>query len=262
MTLINEANNPKALAGVRVMVTRPAPYGAGLQSLLRDAGAECHWQPLQEIQSFEPGDDQYPLAKSYILDLDLYAKVIVVSRSAASALIEWIDYYWPQLPLGICWISIGKGTAEVLASAGIDAISADGENSEALLSLPALEDVTHERILRVGGVGGRTTLADTLKSRGARVDCADLYQRTNIDWTPDQLRLVREQNVIMITSGEALLHLTAQLGGPLTMPIIVPGERVARMARDLHWPQVVTSNSASDGAMLACLIQWRADASC
>jgi uroporphyrinogen-III synthase len=66
----------------------------------------------------------------------------------------------------------------------------------------------------------------------------------------------------MISSGEGLANLQALLRWPETTKfrhicVIVPSERIARMALKAGFEQVVTAENASDVAMLHALEEWK-----
>ena len=67
----------------------------------------------------------------------------------------------------------------------------------------------------------------------------------------------------MISSGEGLENLRVLLSPAETtnfkhLCMIVPSLRVARMAREAGFDQVVTAENASDAAMLCALEEWQA----
>ncbi|PPC74462.1 uroporphyrinogen-III synthase [Pokkaliibacter plantistimulans] len=253
------------LDGATILVTRPAPQGAQLQQRLQQQGAQALWLPLLETQALNEGDNGFAQTKSYILDLDLYAKVICVSRPAARFGGALIDTYWPQPPLGIDWLAVGAGTAAELRQWDIEAVTAsEGEDSEALLDLPVLQadQVAEQRILILRGAGGRALLGETLAARGARVDYAELYQRRPLSWPATAMQQLAHLDLVMLTSGEALQHFNQHYQGPRDVALIVPGLRLADMARALGWNNVWQSTGAGDDAMLECINRWRHDAIC
>ena len=84
--------------------------------------------------------------KSQILELDNFHKAIFVSGNAAELAIEWIDQYWPMLPVGIEYFAVGERTAALLKEADIDALSPSGrQNSEELLQLEQLQQLENQR---------------------------------------------------------------------------------------------------------------------
>ncbi len=74
-----------------------------------------------------------------IYDLAHYNAVIVVSKPAARLAVELVDQYWPQPPF-LQWFTVGAATAQILADYGLEVdYPAEGDDSEALLALPALQ---------------------------------------------------------------------------------------------------------------------------
>jgi MFS superfamily sulfate permease-like transporter len=85
-----------------------------------------------------------------------------------------------------------------------------GQDSEALLALPQLEQVAGKRIAIFRGVGGRTLLADTLRSRGATVDYVECYRRRRPDADAGPLlQRWADVSAVTIASAETLLCATA-----------------------------------------------------
>ena len=252
------------MANTAILVTRPHHQAAGQAELLSSAGLEPILLPLLEITPVEEGDSSYPLLKSRILDLDLYHKVIFVSANAVHTGMDLIDQYWPQLPVGIDWLTIGKQTGAQLSHYGISAATPEqGYDSEALLQLPALQTLTDQRILIMRGSGGRELLADQLSQRGARVEYADLYRRTSPDYTAGQINSTignKQVAAALITSGEALQNLDQlvqqqpQLNFLKTALIVVPSSRIAEQARPLGYTRVIVASGPDDRSMAEAVL--------
>lgn len=250
-----------SLAGLRVLVTRPAHQSQNLIDALRAQGAEPVPFPLLEIEPIDETDKEaYNRIKTRILDLDLYAGVIFISANAARIGEAWIDTYWPQLPVGIHWLAIGAGTAAALKHLGIPAYHvAGGFDSEALLADPILSDVSEKRFLILRGEGGRELLAETLQSRGADVDYADLYRRVCPRYSPAQIKstiYAQRLSVILITSGMALDNLLELAGAEpdlLETALIVPSRRIADLASARGFTRIRIADGPDDSSMIRAL---------
>ncbi len=253
----------KPLQGQRVLVTRPAHQSARQTEYLRQQGADPVALPLLEIVATTAQDGaDYQQCKACILDLDLYRDVIFVSPNAARIGADWIDAYWPQLPLGVRWVGIGRQTAETLEQLGFDAWHAEGGfDSETLLTHPSMQAMTAERVLILRAEGGRELLADTLRSRGARVDLAHIYRRAcpaYADAVIQSTIYAQPLSAILITSGQALRNLL-QLCGPAVATltdtlIIVPSARLAELARSLGFNRIRVAQGPDDQSMVDALL--------
>lgn len=251
----------KPLAGQRVLVTRPAHQAQDQIDQLTRLGATAVPLPLLQINAVTEDDPSYHPLKSRILDLDLYHSVIFISVNAARIGADWIDQYWPQLPLGVSWLAIGRRTTQALANYGITAFhSEQGYDSEALLAATPLQAIDGRKILIMRGQGGRELLADTLRQRGAEVDYADLYQRSCPHYSEAQLNsaLTTPLDALLVTSAQALDNLQALAGPRLASlqhhPLIVPSERIASLAQQQSWQQVRVAEGPDDRAMIQALL--------
>jgi uroporphyrinogen-III synthase len=138
-------------------------------------------------------------------------------------------------------------------------------DSEALLALPQLQDLSGQRILIIRGVGGRELLCETLRARGAAVNYAEVYQRTRPDSDTRDILAAWAQgavDVVTVTSGEALQNLVAMLGEPgrgrlLTTPLVVVSGRMVQQALALGFTSPRLAEAAGDAALMAALIAWR-----
>lgn len=264
---MTDTHHPTALQGKRVLVTRPAHQATPQINGLSALGAIPVVLPLLEIRPFSSPAVEFHHAKGRILDLDLYQHVIFISANAARFGAELIDDYWPQLPIKVNWLAIGRKTAAVLTDYGIDADSNPlGYDSEALLESPTLQQVRGQRVLIVRGQGGREKLAETLRERGAQVDYADLYQRVCPVYSDSDIEQTLHQqrpDVLLVTSGEGLENLLLLAPGSrqqfaltnlLNCPLIVPSERIAQQARLAGFTRITTAAGADDQAMINALL--------
>ena len=89
------------LKGVRILIARPQEQGSSLAAQLQELGAEVIQLPTIEIQP----TPHSPELKEHFLNLDKYSHVIAISAHAANYALEWIDQYWPQLPIDIKSVS-------------------------------------------------------------------------------------------------------------------------------------------------------------
>ena len=249
----------RPLAGRRILVCRPQPKADQTCAALSEAGAEALALPMMEIQRREPdGRD-----RSLFQDLDQYQVIIAVSPTAAQLLLEHLDPWWPQWPIGIEWWGPGAGTAQVFDEAGLTGHSPSrGHDSDALLAEPAFDadSIAGKRVLIAKGEGGRETLIETLQERGARVDTLSLYRRQIPDWSGTTLEnTFRDFNpdTILALSGETLKNLLDLVQNTRAKPaectLVVPVDRVAAQARDAGFSDVrVPTTLSAAGLIQTC----------
>ena len=143
-----------------VLICRPGERGETLADALR---ASEGWVESLDVMHLEALPEDATQRQVW-LDIDQYHKIVVVSPFAAYCLSEALDRYWPQLPIGIDYYSVGRGTASILfdqlgVRVRIPPPQQGEDTSEALLSLASLRHLAHQRVLLVAGEGGRTLIA-------------------------------------------------------------------------------------------------------
>jgi len=269
------------LQGVCVFNTRPDAQAEKWRQALQAAGAEVLRLPLMVIEPVTEAAAEQAI-KDRILSLADYQHAIFVSQNAAFFGLQWLDQYWPQLPYRTRFYAVGSATAARLTDYGCQVIEPGNTmNSEALLALPSLQSLTHEKIMIFRGCGGRPLLADQLRERGAQVDYCELYHRVfpraealERLMSPSTVDLSHsEGKVIALHSGEALQNwnqllqdfvqaqemnnnqqqLPYNLEHLRGISLVVPGQRVAQLAQGLGFTRILIAENASDQAMLQAL---------
>ncbi len=166
-----------------------------------------------------------------------------------------------ELPQHMRIATVGQGSAKALRDTGIRNIiaPADRFDSEGLLALPDLQNVSGWRVMIFRGDGGRELLGDTLRERGATVEYANCYKRSKPQQDKGGL-LDAEPDAIIVTSSEAIEHLGQMLDANERHALhntvfFVPHERIAGLARDLGWRRVHVTEPGDEG-MFSALITW------
>lgn len=245
---------PLHLHGLSVLITRPAAQA----QVFAEAVQQAHGRPvsLPALEILGPADKA--AAQAALTQLDQADLVIFTSVNA-------VQYAFPllpeRIPLDLPIAAIGSATAAALDQAGLaPTFTPQHPNSEGLLALPALHQVAGQHILIVRGDGGRTTLQQTLSARGATIHYAEVYRRRCPQRNPHNL--IRHWDalvdIVTVTSNTILDNLHQMLGnaGQTLLhqtPVLVPGTRVARHARNLGCQRVYQAASALDHDMLTAL---------
>ena len=259
-------NSVKPLLGQRVLVTRPQHQADNLCAQLEQLGAEPIRFPTLAIQAVDESD---PGLKQYFLNLDQYQAVIFISANAARLGYDWIDRYWPQLPIKVNWLAVGSATARTLLQLGLQSETIEGAmDSEALLQHPHLQQLENCKLLICRGQGGREHLGQTLRERGAQVDYAELYQRQMPVYSQTEIESIiykSSASAMFVSSGEALsnlVDLTRATDKPssrlVETPLIVPSQRVAKLAEQYHFNHIRVAANATDEAMIQALLAQNA----
>lgn len=253
-----------SLAGLTVLVTRPAGQAADLCRLIESSGGRALLLPLLEIA---PVEDRRA-AVELLCRHDYWDWMIFVSANAVRFARD-LDFVSTLRQARPRIAAVGAATARELAGAGIrvDLIPKPQFNSESLLAAPELADVAGKRILIVRGIGGRELLGEVLRGRGAETAYAELYQRIpgTGDFKPCLEAWRRgEIAVVAVTSGEALCELNRLLGETESelrarTPLVVIGTRLAGLAREQGWLRVTVAAEASDPGIADTIIRLHND---
>lgn len=249
------------LEGVGVLVTRPAHQAANLARLVKEAGGNAILFPALEIVEIA---DSAPLGE--LIDrLEQFDLAVFVSPNAAEIGLKKVRARRPWPP-ALKVAAVGQGSARELRRLGILEVLApdEGNDSESLLALSQLRDVSGWRVVIFRGTGGRETLAEGLRQRGAQVAYAECYRRQapQRDTAPLLARWQSgEIGAVTVTSGDSLRNLAAMFGAQTEVlvkrtPLFAAHPRIAALAEQLGWETVFSANHGDDG-LVECLIEWR-----
>jgi uroporphyrinogen-III synthase len=252
----------KPLAGVTVVVTRPAHQAEGLCQLIETNGGTALRFPVLDIDG--PAD---PVAVTATINrLAEFDIAVFISPNAVQWGLKLVDSWPPNIKIA----AVGLGSARELTRHGIkpDICPEQQFNSEAVLALEDMQQVAGKRIIIFRGDGGRELLADTLRDRGAQVEYLECYRRVRPTIDPALLTVPLQHaavDIITVTSNEGLENLLAMTGEParaaLTrLPLIVVSERTRERAQELGFQgPVILARQASDEALLEAVIDWQTE---
>lgn len=251
------------LQGVNVLVTRPAHQADSLCEMLAAEGATPVHLPALEIVAACDDAAMAALARR----LDQFSVAIFISANAVRWGLAALQAQGPW-PAGLAIAAVGDATARALQNAGLKVTLAPARDfsTEGVLALPRFANVTGERILIVRGRGGRAALGEALRSRGAHVEYAQVYERRrpaariSERLTSADLAAI---DVVIATSNEALENLAAMAEPDCAQwlrykPLIVISPRAVQRAEELGFTAGVhCASHASDEAIVAALRAWR-----
>ncbi len=237
-----------------VVLTRPGSDNRELANRLEAEGWIVLVQPVMRITPIDPGLPPAITAET---------KVIFISANAVEHGLRTLRTVLTESS-AICF-AVGRRTASALATAGITAVCPERADSEGLLALPSLSDVTGDTVLLVKGEGGRQLLAETLSARGAQVVEYCCYRRDqeSVDARAFCERLSAAESLLFqANSVDTLDYLEAILstGGYLPRDeavLAVPSARVAGVARARGWQQVLELVDAGDNTFSDALNAYR-----
>ena len=244
------------LAGLKVVVTRPRDQALQLAQKIEQAGGVPLLFPLLDITAAHDTDTlNEQIARLGQFDLAIFISPNAVHYGIAA--IRAAGDIPPKLKIA----TVGQGSAKALRESGIVNVIAPAErfDSEGLLALPELQNVSGWRVMILRGDGGRELLGDTLRERGATVEYAACYQRSKLQQDKGVL-LDAGPDAISVTSSEALGYLWQMLNENdravlRNTPLFVPHARIAMLAHEQGWSHVQVTASGDDG-MLSGLITW------
>jgi len=194
----------KELHQTGIVITRPFHQTSEIKSLVNEHQGHPIEFPLLEIQS----KSQNETFQHTVLKLEDYDWAIFISSNAVQFGMPAVKNAFHTLPESIKFAAIGPSTQKALKLFDVQDVLIPEENfdSEGLLATSEMNDIQNKKIVIFRGEGGRETLAETLRTRGAEVTYAECYTRTFPQTNLDLLKAFSEKihiSAILITSSEA-----------------------------------------------------------
>jgi uroporphyrinogen-III synthase len=211
----------------------------------------------------------YSVFEQKLLTLKSMDWAIFISTNAVQNAMPRLLDKLGAIPENLKFAAIGPTTAAELAKFGVrqTLIPQDRFDSEALLALPEMQAIQHQKVMIFRGVGGREVLADMLSARGATVDFAECYQRINPQTDAKVLAELwqnRQLHAVVVTSSEAMRFLLAMAKNDQSnleyaawlqdITLCVNHARIAESPQKSGL-KVAIAESPGDEAMLQCLIK-------
>jgi len=249
---------------MNVLITRPDYRGQELVEMLNQHQIFAIHQPLFTIEAGEELP-QLPLVMSRLNRGDY---VFAVSKQAidfASATLEQTGFHYRT---DLIYFAVGKQSAQYFASRSEQAVHYPivSENSEGLLLLDEMQDLSGKNLLILRADSGRDLLAETATARGATVQYLECYRRKYAeDNLSEKLSLCKRVGVdtIVVTSGDILKTLYEQTAEDdrawlVDCYLIVVSVRIAEMAYQLGWQQnrVLLSERADNNSLLESILKF------
>ncbi|MGF1911653.1 uroporphyrinogen-III synthase [Vibrio kasasachensis] len=238
-----------------VLVTRPGEQGISLCHQLNQHGFKALHHPLITIQAGE----QIPSLISVLPTADIIIAVSQHTIEFTHQSLTNANVSWPKTAI---YLAVGQKSAQFLSKSTHQKVHyPERSDSENLLELTQLQNVSGKRIVILRGNGGRELIYDALVERGAQVQYCEVYKRKNLAfrseiavpfWQDSQI------NQLIITSSGQLNFFIEQIAPQyrdwvFKLALFVPSERIAIEARRVGFHTVVNTGSASNKDLLAAL---------
>ena len=243
---------------INVLITRPEEKSKQLALLLKQQGIANISQPLFDYQN-NTSEEEIKIAVEHAN--------IVIFVSVAAVEFAQRCYDLNRIPNHnkLTFIAVGQATKNALLTLGItNVLSPKQENSEGVLLLSVLQQVTNNSLTIFRGNGGREHIATKLTQRGAKICYIESYQRVWRKLTKNigQQWQAQQINCIVVTSNDSLMALLALLQsdkGKLSdywqrdCLWLVVSSRIEKNAKAIGLQKVVNSHGANTAALTEAL---------
>jgi uroporphyrinogen-III synthase len=243
-----------ALAGLRVLVTRPAHQAAALSDRLARHGAEPVELPVIEIV---PASPEHII--STMPNLSTYDWLIFTSVNTVSTLEPLLTASTALPAIAV----IGDATATALERLGI-AVDLVPEEfvAESVLEAILQRGIAGKHVLLPRAEVARPTLPDGLRKAGAIVDVVPVYQTrlpALIDHETVRSVSAGDIHVVTFTSPSTVHNLLTLTGNvvPGTTVVACIGPVTADAARNAGLRVDIVAETYSIPGLVDALIQWR-----
>lgn len=244
-----------------VLITRPDERGLQLVESLNKVGIMAIHLPLFSIES---GLELNELPNK-ISQLKTGDYVFAVSKSAvmfSAKTLKDTGFSWRN---DLQYFTVGQGTAVTFTGQIEQPVRypIQQENSEGLLALTEMQNLTDKKILILRGNGGREYFSEQATLRGANIETLECYRRIPIPYhAEEQTSLCKRLGVqrIVVTSMEILIYLMDFIpknehNWLKSCQLITVSQRIALFAQKAGWENIVVSPKADNQSLLQTLLQ-------
>ena len=233
-----------------VLVVRPLRDEDAFLKLLDEASISFKYIPIMQIQSLNDGDKGYKSIASCIDRLQQFDQIIFISANAAEIGLPIIAKRYPLLPKNIEFLAVGQQTADIFSEYDYSVSFPQKQpNTEGLLAeLPQLQNLQGKKVLILRGGQGRQTLGEELVRRGAMVEYCELYQRQIQSQNLREAKnFLPSASCLVVHSGELLQAMN--IPEDKHIPLVVPSDRIAKMAYKMGYLTVDVADNALPDSM-------------
>lgn len=238
---------------LRIVVTRPSPYGEQLCRLLEHEGFNSAHHPLIRFSSEGCATPEQRLNQLQQSDTWIFVSRQAVNFCFNNLSAEQLQQL-QQRSQRKCLIAVGPATAESLQEQGFSALIPDTPDSEGMIQLIQDRQLQTQTTVLIRGNQGRELLQKFFAPQ--QISILQVYQRlTTNQQIPASSSAV---SAIIATSGQ-LLELIAKQVTPLdsNISIIAGSERIHEMAQHIGFTNCYTAKNASNSELVKSCILWR-----
>lgn len=228
---------------MNVLVTRPDERGQELVEMLSASHIFAIHQPLF---SLEAGNELAQLP-SVMARLNSGDYVFAVSKQAVDFATKVLADTGFHYRSDLHYLAVGKRSAAYFSSNAEQPVCYPilSENSEGILALPEMQELTNKNLLILRADSGRDLIAEVATLRGAKVQYLECYRRHYFsEDIPEKLSLSKRAGIdtIIVTSGDILTTLYEKVAEDdrewlLQTRLIVVSQRIAELASQFGWQQ-------------------------
>ncbi|MFA9488438.1 MULTISPECIES: uroporphyrinogen-III synthase [unclassified Mannheimia] len=247
---------------MNVLVTRPDNRGQELVDMLNERQIFAVHQPLFTIEA----GSELPLLPSVLSLLKSGDYVFVVSPNAVDYAVKTLTDTGFHFRSDLKYFAVGQRTAKYFTEKAEQAViyPLESENSEGVLALPDMQDLTNKTILILRANSGRELLAETAMLRGASIQYLECYRREPVTVDiPEKISVCKRLGVdtIIITSSEILKSLYEQTAENcrewlFECNIVVVSQRIGKIAKQMGWQsdKIFISDKADNITLINTLL--------
>jgi uroporphyrinogen-III synthase len=243
-----------ALAGRRIVVTRPREHADALASELRHLGADALVMPLLQIEPMQDADAS--VLDSVLTDVAAYDWIVFTSANGVAAVQEHLA----GRLAGTRIAAVGPATAAAVRALGVEPAFVPANYAAAEI-VEGLGELEGKRVLLPQADIADPWLANQIRAAGASVDAVVAYRTVALD--PSVIEAAEfEQGVdaVVLASGSAarsLAALAAKFPGvakELQSTLLVAiGPKTADAAREVALPVGLVADEASAEGIIHAL---------